>query len=44
MVKAFALTGRDSSNTGGTQGAASLAVCYVLHWALSPHLLNPKLQ
>ena len=26
------------------QGAASLALGYVLHWAFSPPLLNPKLQ
>ena len=27
-----------------TQGVASLALGYVLHWAFSPSLLNPKLQ
>ena len=27
-----------------TQGVASLALGYVLHWAFSPPLLNPKLQ
>ena len=26
------------------QGVASLALGYVLHWAFSPHLLNPKLE
>ena len=30
--------------TRDTQGVASLALGYVLHWAFSPHLLNPKLQ
>ena len=29
--------------TRDTQGAASLALGWVLHWAFSPHLLNPKL-
>ena len=28
----------------GTQGVASLALGYVLHWAFSPPLLNPKLE
>ena len=27
-----------------TQGVASLALGYVLHWAFSPSLLNPKLE
>ena len=27
--------------TRGTQGVASLALGYVLHWAFSPPLLNP---
>ena len=27
-----------------TQGVASLALGYVLHWAFSPPLLNPKHQ
>ena len=27
-----------------TQGAASLALGYVFHWAFSPPLLNPKLE
>ena len=26
------------------QGVASLALGYVLHWAFSPRLLNPKLE
>ena len=30
--------------TRGTQGVASLALGYVLHWAFSPPLLNPKLS
>ena len=42
-LKAFALTGRDCP-TRDTQGVASLALGYVLHWAFSPPLLNPKLQ
>ena len=29
---------------GSTQGVASLALGYVLHWAFSPPLLNPKLE
>ena len=28
--------------TRDTQGAASLALGWVLHWAFSPHFLNPK--
>jgi hypothetical protein len=27
-----------------TQGVASLALGYVLHWAFSPSLLNPELE
>ena len=27
-----------------TQGVASLALGYVLHWAFSPYLLNPNLS
>ena len=42
--KAFALTGRGDSTMRKTQGVASLALGYVLHWAFSPPLLNPKLQ
>ena len=30
--------------TRGTQGVATLALGYVLHWAFSPPLLNPKTQ
>ena len=30
--------------TRDTQGVASLALGYGLHWAFSPHLLNPKLE
>ena len=30
--------------TRDTQGVASLALGYVLHWAFSPSLLNPKLE
>ena len=30
--------------TRDTQGAASLALGYVLHWAFSPPLLNPKFE
>ena len=30
--------------THDTQGVASLALGYVLHWAFSPPLLNPKLE
>ena len=44
MVKAFALTGRGDSTTRKTQGVASLALGWVLHWAFSPPLLNPKLK
>ena len=29
---------------GSPQGVSSLALGYVLHWAFSPRLLNPKLQ
>ena len=43
-VKAFALTGRGDFTMRKPQGVASLALGYVLHWAFSPPLLNPKLQ
>ena len=33
-----------TATTRDTQGVASLALGYVLHWAFSPHLLNPKLE
>ena len=32
--------GATAPTRGGTQGVASLALGYVLHWAFSPHLLN----
>ena len=35
---------RVNGPTRDTQGVASLALGYVLHWAFSPPLLNPKLQ
>ena len=44
MVKAFALTGRGNSTMRKPQGVASLALGYVLHWAFSPSLPNPKLE
>ena len=43
-IKAFALSGRGDSTMREPQGVASLALGYVLHWAFSPSLLNPKLQ
>ena len=43
-IKAFALTGRGDSTMRKTQGVASLALGYVLHWAFSPPLQNPKLE
>ena len=44
-LNAFALSGRVNIICCGiTQGDASLALSYVLHWAFSPPLLNPKLQ
>jgi hypothetical protein len=43
-LKAFALTGRGDSAMRDPQGVASLALGYVLHWAFSPLLLNPKLE
>ena len=42
--KAFALSGRGDSTMRESQGVASLALGYVLHWAFSPSLLNPKLE
>ena len=44
LIKAFALTGRGDSTMRKTQGVASLALGYVLHWAFSPSLLNPNLN
>ena len=43
-VKAFALIGREDSTMREPQGVASLALGYVLHWAFSPPLLNPKFE
>ena len=44
-LNAFALSGRVNIICCGiTQGVASLALGYVLHWAFSPPLLNPKLH
>ena len=43
-IKAFALSGRGDSTMREPQGVASLALGYVLHWAFSPSLLNPKLK
>ena len=38
------LQGASIGAVGVTQGVASLALGYVLHWAFSPPLTNPKLQ
>ena len=43
-IKAFALSGRGDSTMREPQGVASLALGYVLYWAFSPPLLNPKLE
>ena len=44
-LNAFALSGRvNIIYCGATQGAATLALGYVLHWAFSPPLLNSKLE
>ena len=43
VLKLLPLQGA-TAPTRDTQGAASLALGYVLHWAFSPHLLNPKLE
>ena len=43
-IKAFALSGRGDSTMREPQGVASLALGYVIHWAFSPPLLNPKLE
>lgn len=44
-LNAFALSGRvNIIYCGATQGAATLALGYMLHWAFSPPLSNPKLQ
>ena len=42
-IKLLPLQGA-TAPTRDTQGAASLALGYVLHWAFSPPLLNPKHQ
>ncbi len=41
-IKLLPLQGA-TAPTRDTQGVASLALGYVLHWAFSPPLLNPKL-
>ena len=43
VLKLLPLQGATAS-TRDTQGAASLALGYGLHWAFSPPLLNPKLE
>ena len=44
-LNAFALSGRINIICWGiTQGVASLALGYVIHWAFSPPLLNPELE
>ena len=43
VLKLLPLQGA-TAPTHDTQGVASLALGYVLHWAFSPPLLNPKLQ
>ena len=43
VLKLLPLQGA-TAPTRDTQGVASLALGYVLHWAFSPPLLNPKLQ
>ena len=43
-INAFAHSGRGDSTMWKTQGVASLALGYVLHWAFSPPLLNPKFE
>ena len=43
VLKLLPLQGA-TAPTRDTQGAASLALGYVFHWAFSPSLLNPKLQ
>ena len=44
-LNAFALSGRVNIICCGiTQGVASLALGYVLHWAFSPPLLNLELE
>ena len=43
VLKLLPLQGA-TAPTRDTQGAASLALGYVFHWAFSPPLLNPKLE
>ncbi len=43
VLKLLPLQGA-TAPTRDTQGAASLALGYVLHWAFSPPLLNLKLE
>ena len=43
VLKLLPLQGA-TAPTRDTQGAASLALGYGLHWAFSPPLLNPKLE
>ncbi|WP_337623757.1 hypothetical protein, partial [Prevotellamassilia timonensis] len=43
VLKLLPLQGA-TAPTRDTQGAASLALGYVLHWAFSPSLLNPKFE
>ena len=43
VLKLLPLQGA-TAPTCDTQGVASLALGYVLHWAFSPHLLNPKVE
>ena len=43
VLKLLPLQGA-TAPTHDTQGAASLTLGYVLHWAFSPPLLNPKLE
>ena len=43
VLKLLPLQGA-TAPTRDTQGVASLALGYVLHWAFSPPLLNPELE
>ena len=43
-LKAFAPLQGAAAPTRDTQGVASLALGWVLHWAFSPHFLNPKVE
>ena len=44
MASGVPLTGRGDSTMREPQGVASLALGYVLYWAFSPPLLNPKIE